>query len=125
MDKSRVIDILKFYREIDGEIAIYRSILHDYENAPKDTKQETEEYKRNVEILQKLKSQILQEISRLNLKEKSIIFDYYIHGMKWEQVAERNNYSARQCKNIRNTAIRNLEERFKNNPCIKGFRKEE
>lgn len=114
MDKSSTIDILKFYRQINGEIATCKSVFHEDGGA--------EEYKRKVENLQKLKTQILQEVSRLNLKEKTIIFDYYIHGMKWEQVAEQNNYSARQCKNIRNTAIKKLSERFENNSCIKEFR---
>ena len=48
--------------------------------------------------------QMLQEISRLKLKEKRIIFDFYIHNLKWERVAERNAYSERQCKNIRDNA---------------------
>lgn len=116
MDKNSTIEILKFYRQISGEIATYKSIYHENGGI--------EEYKRKVKNLQNLKTQILQEVSRLNLKEKSIIFDYYIHGMKWEQVAEQNSYSARQCKNIRNAAIKNLSERFENNPYIKGFRKD-
>ena len=32
MDKEKVIKILEFYKEIDGEISIYRRILHDYES---------------------------------------------------------------------------------------------
>ena len=81
------------------------------------------DYAERIETLQRLKSQILQEVSRLKLKEKTIIFDYYIYGMKWEQVAERIHYSDRQCKNIRDTAVEKLAERFENNATIRGFKK--
>lgn len=154
MDKEEVINILEFYKEIDGEISMYRRILHDYEsqyyntigamvndgqpkgqyhisrpvesaamNIPDYVRKDMEEYEEKVRVLQRVKSQILQEISRLKLKEKTIIFDYYIHNMKWEQVAERNHYSDRQCKNIRDAAVEKLAERFQNNAFIRGFRK--
>lgn len=154
MDKEEVINILEFYKEIDGEISMYRRILHDYEsqyyntigvmvndgkpkgqyhisrpvesaamNIPDYVRKDMEEYEEKVHVLQRVKSQILQEISRLKLKEKTIIFDYYIHNMKWEQVAERNHYSDRQCKNIRDKAVEKLGERFQNNAFIRGFRK--
>lgn len=154
MDKEKAISILEFYKEIDGEISIYRRILHDYEsqyyntigamvndgqpkgqyhvsrlvesaamNIPDYVREDMEAYEEKVRWLQKMKSQILQEISRLKLKEKTIIFDYYIYGMKWEQVAERNHYSDRQCKNIRDAAVEKLTEKFRNNDFIRNFRK--
>lgn len=154
MDKEKVIKILEFYKEIDGEISIYRRILHDYEsqyyntigamandgqpkgknhisrpvesaamNVPDYVRQDMEEYEAKVSYLQRTKSQILQEISRLKLKEKTIIFDYYIYGMKWEQVAERNHYSDRQCKNIRDAAVEKLAAKFQNNDFLREFRK--
>lgn len=154
MDKEKVINILEFYKEIDGEISLYRRILHDYEsqyydtigetvndgqpkgenhisrpveraamNVPDHVRQDMKEYEAKVSYLQRAKSQILQEISRLNLKEKTIIFDYYIYGMKWEQVAELNHYSDRQCKNIRDAAVEKLAAKFQNNDFLKGFRR--
>ena len=87
-------------------------------NIPDYVRRDMKEYEEKVENLQKLKSQILQEISRLKLKEKTIIFDFYIYGMKWDVVAERNHYSDRQCKNIRDAAVEKLAEKFKNNSCI-------
>lgn len=154
MDKCKVIEILEFYKEIDGEIALYRRILHDYEiqyyhtigemandgqpkgqyhisrpvesaviNIPDCVREDIEDYEKEVRDLQKLKSQILQEVSRLRLKEKTIIFDYYIYGMKWEQVAEHNHYSDRQCKNIRDAAVEKLSEKFQNNAFIREFKR--
>lgn len=154
MDKEKVISILKFYKDIDGEISMYRRILHDYEsqyyntigamvndgqpkgqyhisrpvenaamNIPDYVREDLKDYEEKMRKLQKMKSQILQEISRLKLKEKTIIFDYYIYGMKWEQVAERNHYSDRQCKNIRDAAVEKLAKKFQNNDFIREFRK--
>lgn len=154
MDKEKVIEILDYYKEIDGEIAFYRQTLTDYENQyyntmgaivsdgmphgknhisrivenaalniPDYVREIMKDYAERIEKLQRLKSQILQEVSRLKLKEKTIIFDYYIYGMKWEQVAERIHYSDRQCKNIRDTAVEKLAERFENNATIRGFKK--
>lgn len=154
MNKEEVIKILEYYKEIDGEISIYRRILHDYEsvyyntigamandgqpkgqyhisrpvesaamNIPDCAQEDMKDYEEKVKKLQRMKSQILQEISRLKLKEKTIIFDYYIYGMKWEQVAERNHYSDRQCKNIRDIAVEKLAEKFQNNDFIREFRK--
>lgn len=154
MDKGKVIKILEFYKEIDGEISLYRRILHDYEsqyyntigamvndgqpkgqnhisrpvesaamNIPDYVREDMEKYEEKVRVLQRVKSQILQEVSRLKLKEKTIIFDYYIYGMKWEQVAERNHYSDRQCKNIRDTAVDKLAEKFGNNEFLREFQK--
>lgn len=154
MDKGKVIEILEFYKEIDGEISIYRRILRDYEsqyyntisammndgqpkgknhishlvesaamNVPNYVRKDMEEYEAKVSFLQMAKSQILQEISRLRLKEKIIIFDYYIYGMKWEQVAKRNHYSDRQCKNIRDAAVEKLAAKFQSNEFLRGFRK--
>lgn len=154
MDKQKVIEILDYYKEIDGEIAFYRRTLTDYENQyyntmgaiasdgqphgkyhisrivenaalniPDYVREIMKDYSERIETLQRLKSQILQEVSRLKLKEKTIIFDYYIYGMKWEQVAERIHYSDRQCKNIRDAAVEKLAERFENNADIKGFKK--
>lgn len=111
--------------ENDGQPKGQNHISHPVENAAMDipdyARGDMKHYEEKVKQLQKMKSQILQEISRLKLKEKTIIFDYYIHGMKWEQVAVRNHYSDRQCKNIRDAAVEKLVERFKNNDFIREF----
>ena len=154
MSKERVIELLEYYKDIDGEVKIYRKILEDLTdqyynplraiqcdglpkgkysisrqtenivlNIPDYVSGEMRDYEERVATLQNLKAQILQEVSRLKLKEKSIIFDFYIHNMKWEQVAVRNHYSERQCKNIRDNAVETLLKRFENNPYISKFHK--
>ena len=152
MDKVKAIEILKFYKKIDGEIEICRRILHDYESRhysticgmasdgqpkgknhishpveaaalaiPEYVSGDMKRYEAKAEALQRLKAEVLREISRLELKEKAIVFDYYIHGMKWEDVAERNHYSSRQCKNIRDAAAASLAGRFGGNVFIRSF----
>ena len=152
MEKGRVIELLKYYKDIDGEVSIYRKIISDLTdqyynpigaiqcdglpkgknnisrqtenmalNIPDYVSGEIREYEAKVQQLQALKAQILQEVSRLKLKEKRIIFDFYMHNLKWEQVAVRNHYSERQCKNIRNTALKSLAPKFSGNSVIVNY----
>lgn len=152
MDKDKVIEILEYYSQIDGNVKLYRNMIKDIElqyydprgaictdglpkgknnisrqtenmvlNIPDCVSKDLKRLEAKVQQLQTLKSQILQEVSRLKLKEKSIIFDFYIHAMKWEQVAERNHYSERQCKNIRNAAVEKLIMKFQSNRTICEF----
>lgn len=154
MDRNKVIELLEYYGEIDGEIKIYRNILEDLTNCyynplgaiqcdgqpkgkynisrptenivlniPDGISEEIRNYEKKIADLHNLKTQILQEVSRLKFKEKSIVFDFYIHGLKWEQVAVHNHYSERQCKNIRNAAIETLLPRFQKNTFILNFDK--
>lgn len=154
MEKGRVIELLEYYKDIDGEVSIYRKIISDLTdqyynpigaiqcdglpkgknnisrqtenmalNIPDYVSGEIREYKAKVQQLQALKAQILQEVSRLKLKEKRIIFDFYMHNLKWEQVAVRNSYSERQCKNIRDTALETLSQRFEKNQIISQFQR--
>lgn len=154
MERSKVIELLEYYKDIDGEVSIYRKIINDLTdqyynpigaiqcdglpkgknnisrqtenmalNIPDFVSGEIKDYEAKVQQLQSLKAQLLQEISRLKLKEKRIIFDFYIHNLKWEQVAVRNSYSERQCKNIRDNALATLSQRFEKNQIISQFKK--
>lgn len=154
MEKDRVIELLEYYKDIDGEVNICRKIISDLTdqyynpigaiqcdglpkgknnisrqtenmalNIPDYVSGEIREYEAKAQQLQALKAQILQEVSRLKLKEKRIIFDFYMHNLKWEQVAVRNSYSERQCKNIRDTAVETLSQRFEKNQIISQFQR--
>lgn len=154
MERSKAIELLEYYKDIDGEVSIYRKIINDLTgqyynpigaiqcdglpkgknnisrqtenmalNIPDYVSGEIREYEEKMQQLQNLKAQMLQEISRLKLKEKRIIFDFYIHNLKWERVAERNAYSERQCKNIRDNALETLSQRFGKNQIISQFHK--
>ncbi len=148
MDKAKVIRLLKFFPDIDEEIKTLRNAVTDLEqyynplsgalydnisksnyytdsqtekiamNIPTYVKEEIKAYQIRIETLQKVKIEILKEASKLKLKHKKVIFDFYFHGMKWENVAERTNYSDRQCKNIRDEALSKLLEGFKKNKVL-------
>ncbi len=153
IDKKDVVEILMFYRNIDGEIRLNRDIVKDLEesyydtiggqsldgmpkgknhisnmveavalNVPAGTAEAIESYEAKIAELQALKVEILKEISRLEYRLKSIVTDYYLNGLKWEQVSARNHYSERQCKNIRDAAVKSLVETFGANKIIAGFK---
>ena len=113
MKKSKVVEILTFYRNIDGEIRLYKSTVADLEayyeplsaqldgmprgknsvsqptetialNLPDNLREDIEFYNSKISALYKLKTEILKEVSGLELKFKCIITDYYLHGLKWE-----------------------------------------
>lgn len=91
-------------------------------NIPEDVTEDLKNYERRIEEYYKLKSEILQELSRLKYRQKTILFDKYVNRLIWEQVAVRNHYSARQCKNIRKEAIEVLIKRFASNQTISKFK---
>lgn len=151
-EKSRVIEILTYYRNIDGEIKTYKSIVEDLEgyydplcgqpldgmprarnnisqvtentaiNLPENLREDIDYYKAKINSLYLLKAETLKEVSNLGPKFKGIIIDYYLYGLKWEQVSVRNHYSERQCKNIRNTAVESLAQKFRDNKAIADFK---
>ena len=135
MAKGKVIKILMYYRNIDNEIKINKCIADDLEeqysslgalpidgmpkaqnnisrvtenialNLPDGLSAEIASYREKISELRRLKAEILKEVSCLEFKQKSIVIDFYLYGLKWEQVAVRNHYSERQCKNIRNLSL--------------------
>lgn len=152
IDKKDTVAILTFYRNIDGEIRFYRGMVNELEsyydtvggqsldgmpkgknhianaveavalNLPEGLGQEIDYYTARIGELQALKVEILKEISRLEYRLKSIVTDYYLHGLKWEQVSARNHYSERQCKNIRDAAVTTLIKAFEGNAIIAEFK---
>lgn len=151
MEKEKVIRYLLYYPEISEDIKTYRHILGELElvyntipamnydgmphgknnisritedtamNIPDDVRADIKFYNEIIEELQKLKTEILKEVSRLPLQQKNVIFSFYFYGMKWEQVAERTHYCERQCKNVRDRAVESLSKRFANNRYIAAY----
>lgn len=151
MDKAKVIRLLEFFPDIDEEIRAKRSAITDLDqyyntvsgiqydgmpkgnchagsqtesramNIPDYVSREIKAYQREIETLQKVKIEIIKEVSRLCLKHKKIIFGFYFNCMKWEQVAEQTNYSDRQCKNIRDEALGKLLAGFQKNRVLTEY----
>lgn len=119
MNKDKVIAYLEYYPQIDGEIAERRRNRNEldmayapagaiqYDGMPKGknhisrptediaidmpdfVRKEIRSYTESIEKLQRLKVEILREVSRLALKQKMVVFSFYFYGLKWEQVAEQ------------------------------------
>lgn len=70
--------------------------------------------------LDNLYKEILKEIQSLDYREHKVIYDFYIMNYRWEKIA-RGFYSVRQCKNIRNEALKKLQKKFKDNIYISNY----
>ena len=151
MEREKVKKILLFCRDIDGEIKLTTKQLQDYEdayytsgggsldgmprakykttnptqaaalNVPAYISGEMRNLEAHIERLAELKAAILQELNKLPLCQKSILYDFYIKGLQWVQISVRVNYSPTQCKNIRNSGLDILGHYFQKNQAIKNF----
>lgn len=150
MEKEKVVYLLKLFPQIDEEIKIRKSIMHELEqyynpmsaicyddrncqalirtekkaiDVPDFVRDEIKHCQKEIGNLQKVKVEILKEVSRLSLKHKKVIFSFYFNGMKWDEIAERTNYSNRQCKNIRDEALEKLVHFFSKNIVLSEYKK--
>lgn len=87
-------------------------------NIPKTVSNTIKDLKKQNDKFCKVKAEILKEMNCLTFSQKTIIFDFYIHGYQWERISGQINYSVRQCKNIRNRAVEKLAKRFGINKLI-------
>lgn len=72
------------------------------------------------ERLDTLYKEILKEIQSLEYREHKVIYDFYLMNYRWEKIT-RGFYSVRQCKNIRNQALKKLQKKFKDNIYISNY----
>ena len=151
MEREKTKKVLLFLKDIDGEISHNNRMIKDYEDRyytmdsgtldgmPKSkykTSSPTEITAVNIpesasvalcglqkqnEQLYKLKYAIIQELNKLPLSQKTILYDFYIQGLQWVQISERVYYSGTQCKKIRNRGLDNLAKYFIKNRLIKNF----
>lgn len=151
MTKEKVVKLLQLFPDIDEEIRTRRNIISDLEtyyngipamkydtmphgknnisrpteqiamNIPDYVNREIRFYENEIMTLQRVKVEILKEVSRLHLRHKKIVFGFYFNGMKWDEVAERTNYSDRQCKNIRDEALEKLLQWFSTNATLTQY----
>ena len=72
------------------------------------------------ERLDTLYKEILKEIQSLEYREHKVIYDFYLMNYRWEKIAG-GFYSVRQCKNIRNEALKKLQKKFEKNIYISNY----
>ncbi len=90
-------------------------------NIPASVRRTIFNLERENEKLEDIKREILSELNRLSYHEKAIILAFYIDGEQWEQISERVNYSPRQCRNIRDSALERLGILFRRNKAVSRF----
>lgn len=146
-----VIKVLSSFRDIPSQIKINNKIIKDNEeqyyntlkspqldslkgggisslveqaaiNVPTGVKRALEKLERENERLNNLYEEVTKELSKLEYREKKIIYEFYVYEYKWEKIA-RGFYSVRQCKNIRNRALQKLKDLFEKNEAIKQILK--
>lgn len=70
--------------------------------------------------LERLYNAVMKEIRKLEYREQKVIYEFYIQGYMWRKISQ-GFYSIRQCKNIRNEAIKKLKKQFSENQEIKLY----
>lgn len=138
MDAKSAIKILEFYRDIDGELKelhrreadisdVYNTIAGinmdgmphgstpgscvEYaaiEAANTDTGTRLALLARRRDFLQVSRRVIEAQMERLAFRHKTILCDFYVRGKSWAQISFKIGYSDRQCKNIRDDALKQL-----------------
>ena len=88
------------------------------ESAKTDTAERIKVLKSRIKELNRLRTEILKEITSLSPIHKAIICGFYLQGQKWERIAEQINYSVRQSKNIRCIALEVLGGKMARNRSI-------
>lgn len=148
MNKADTEKILKFYSRIDDDIRmckasrkecgeIYNTIgSMTYDGMPKATgksdkvaktaiKAAERENRKNMEFfdrriteLNRIKTEILKELTTMQAVHKVILTGFYIKGTKWEQIAEQVGYSVRQSQNHRTEALEIMAKKLSRNRYI-------
>lgn len=144
VDTEKVVYILQRYKDINRELQLHNRIIKDIEDNfycpltssinKVDSTEKTAlsvpvEISKELKDLQKqkgetliFKTEVKRELDKLETLHKCIIYDFYIDHKRWEQIAQRLNYSVRQCKNIRAKALKILGRQFEYNKELKKFK---
>ena len=90
-------------------------------NIPQAVSEAIRHWREENERLYKLKTAIAEELIRLPQAQRTVVYDFYVHGYKWIRIAQKLNYSERQCQNIRNIALNKLSRNFSNNKRVAEY----
>lgn len=145
---SEIVKVLAYFRDIPKQMKINNGIIQDLEdrhynalkevqldgmpkgrgktsnpteqkalNIPTGVAETIESLKRENRKLEKVQSTITEELLKLEWRERKIVYEFYIYEHSWEKIS-RGFYSVRQCKNIRNAALKKLGQIFRANTII-------
>ena len=151
MEREKVKEILKYFADIEGHLEWVRRGVKSFEeqyyglhssglggapsktnkisnptesavlNVPDSVREKIDGWRAEIKQLHSLQTEIINEIGKLPLVEKTILFDFYIKKRQWVQISSSVHYSITQCKKIRNRALKKLGDLFDKNELIKNF----
>ncbi len=112
--------ILRFYKNIDTEIALKTAEIEKIDKGfkllPREIRQDRARIELEADELCRLRGAIRHEIDRLSTYEKIIIIKFYIEGKSWVHISGQIHYSCSRCKDIRTAALRKLAAALEVNP---------
>ena len=145
MNKTDTEKIFRFYHHIDDDIRMCKASLTEYEeryntmgaipydgmpkgsgisdkvakraikNVEADTKAHIDFLHERIRELNRTRTEILRELTTLQMIHKLILTEFYIKGMKWEQIAAQAGYSVRQTQNHRTKALEIMAKKITKN----------
>lgn len=121
MTKEEVIEILHYYRDLDREVKLIAEQMARLDSIGSILAPERQRLEERKQEIAREKDVITKEIDRLRINEKVVIYEFYVLGKEWRKIAGSVNYSASQCKNIRNEALRKLAGSFSRNETVEGI----
>lgn len=148
MNKADTEKILKYYNKIDDDIRMCKATLNECEEiyntvgavnydgmpraagksdkvaktaikaAEKLSGKNIRFFKERIKELNRIKIEILKELTTMQAVHKIILTGFYIKGFKWEQIAEQIGYSVRQSQNHRTEALEIMAKKLTRNKYI-------
>ena len=145
---NEIVKVLAYFRDIPKQMKINNGIIQDLEDqhyntlkgvqldgmpkgkgrvsnpveqtvlsVPEGVWETIESLQRENRKLEKVQKEITEELLKLEYRERKIVYEFYIYEHSWEKIS-RGFYSVRQCKNIRNAALKKLGQIFRANTII-------
>ncbi|GEM_PF-554646 len=87
-------------------------------NAHHDTSIQLAAWESRIRELNKIRTEILKEITSMKMIHKVVLTGFYIKGDRWEQIAEQIGYSVRQAQNHRAEALEIIAKKLTRNRYI-------
>lgn len=109
MTRQQAVEILEFFRDIDGEIE-FKAELYEGERA-----------KAEQQFLRELKTSVQACLDALPYTEKALIWKHYVKKQEWNEIRLGHWYSVRQMNNIVRKGLEELGKRLEREAPARQF----
>lgn len=107
MERDSVVRLLRLYRDVDEDIRFDREVRHIEPTVPENTKRDVE-----------------TALAALPGSLRSVIWDRYVAGCKWEKIRRKFYYSDRQIRALSNQGLDKMGELLEESEAAKEFLKQ-